>query len=750
MYWGESLAGAGAPFLTPSIMSTLFLADCPSAPTLGRGAADCGLKWVEGGVAHAPEAVASVTGTFRVWAIATLALCAALVALPCTATTDAELMARGREIEPYLDGYPKRALAELEVLAPQARAAGATTRHFIESMYGQAMVRANRTAEAQQLADRLENEGRARHDDSLVAMAWLIRGAVQSWNGEVSLASRLAEDARELLSPASDAYVRYWAALAAGTTARLMSRNDDAQKSLQDALALAVAAQSPYRRAEALYQQSVLDTQAKQWSKALEESLESFRQAKLANSAFSMSKAKNAESAALQYLARPKQELEAMQESLTIARSAKSDAAESMALINLADVYLRRNDYNEVLELSQRSLELANALGNTSTAATNKANIGFALLGLGRIESGKRLAEQAVEEYERAGAVAEIGELLVEYGQHLADAGDYKGAIALFDRERRLRDEIAAVQREKTERELRESEKRKREIELLNRERGLQTVELQNRQLQQRIWWLLAAVFAASFGVVAVLYRKLRTTNRLLASKNSELSFQSSRDPLTALYNRRHFQNFINEGRGETDRRTGAIDKPVQALLLIDLDHFKLINDQFGHAAGDAVLIAVARRLRDTLRETDMIVRWGGEEFLVYVPLAPADRLDEIVERIMHAVSGEPIQYMGHYIQVTVSIGYSPVLLPPDDVSLGWERVIGLVDKALYMAKLHGRNRAFGVGGMLRPGEDALTAVDTDLEQAWRDGVVDMRVLLGNPSSVGATLAAPPPGTLKH
>ena len=699
---------------------------------------------------HVPLIAVFLTKWVRTCAVAALAVCATLAALPCVAATDTELIARGREIETYLDGYPKRALTELEGLVPQARAAGANTRHFIESLYGQAMVKANRTAEAQQLADRLENEGRASHDDDLVAMAWLVRGAVQSWNGEVSLANRLAEDARELLSPASDRYVSFWAALAAGTTARLMSRSDDAQKALSDALALAVAAQSPYRRAEAIYQQSVLDTQAKQWSRAFEESQESFRQAKLANSAFSMSKAKNAESAALQYLAKPKQELEAMQESLAIARSAKSDAAESMALINLADVYLRRNDFREVLELSQRSLELANASGNTSTAATNKANIGFALMGLGRIEPGKRLAEQAVEEYERAGAVGEIGDLLVEYGQHLADAGDYKGAIALFDRERKLREEIVAVQREKAERELRESEKRKREIEMLNRERSLQAVELQNRQLQQRIWWLLAAVFAVSFGIVAVLYRKLRMTNRLLASKNSELSFQSSRDPLTALYNRRHFQNFINEGRGETDRRIGAIAKPVQALLLIDLDHFKLINDQFGHAAGDAVLIAVARRLRDTLRETDMIVRWGGEEFLVYVPLAPADRLDEIVQRIMHAVSEEPIQYMGHYIHVTVSIGYSPVLLPPDDVSLGWERVIGLVDKALYMAKLHGRNRAFGVGGMLRTGEEAMAAVDTDLEQAWRDGFVDMRVLVGNPSSVSATLAAPPPGTLKH
>jgi predicted signal transduction protein with EAL and GGDEF domain len=162
------------------------------------------------------------------------------------------------------------------------------------------------------------------------------------------------------------------------------------------------------------------------------------------------------------------------------------------------------------------------------------------------------------------------------------------------------------------------------------------------------------------------------------------------------------------------------------------------------------VLIAVARRLRETLRETDMIVRWGGEEFLVFVPVAPVDRLDEIVLRVMHAISSEPIQYMGHYMQVTVSIGYSPVLLPPDDVALGWERVIGLVDKALYMAKLHGRNRAYGVGGMLRSGDDALAAVDSDLEKAWHDGVVDMRVLVGAQTLVAATRTAMPVGAMPH
>ena len=599
------------------------------------------------------------------------------------------------------------------------------------------MVKANHTAEAQLLADRLENEGRAAHDDSLVAMAWLVRGAVQQWNGEAALANRLAEDARELLGPGSDPYVRYWAALSAGTTARMMSRNDDAQKALQDALALAVEAQNPYRRSDVVYQQAVVANQAKQWPRRSTTARRRSGRRSLPTACTTCRGRRTPSRPHCEFLEKPKEELDAMLESLAIARNAKSDPAESMALINLADVYLRRDNYKEVLDLSQRSLELANSLGNVFTAATNKANMGFALLGLGRIDSGKRLAEQAVAEYERAGAVAEIGDLLVEYGQHLANAGDYKGALALFHRERKLRDEVAASQREKTDARAAgdESDKRKREIELLNRERSLKSAELQNRQLQQRIWWLLAAVFALSFGVVAVLYRKLRLTNRLLASEEQRAEFPEqprSADralqppPFPGLHQRR--------ARRRPSAVAGAVDKPVQALLLIDLDHFKLINDQFGHAAGDAVLIAVARRLRDTLRETDMIVRWGGEEFLVFVPLAPRRIAStRSSQRIMNAISAEPIEYMGHYIQVTASIGYSPMPLPPRRRGAR----LGARDRSRGQGALHGEARTAATA---RTASAACCVPATtrrwprsssDLEPAWREGIVDMRVLLG-------------------
>ena len=617
---------------------------------------------------------------------------------------------------------------------PEARTANAETRHLLESLHGQAVVQTGNKHEALQLADRLETEGWATHDDGLAAIALLIRSSVQSWSGDEARANALANEARNLVKTSNEDYVRFWAALSVGISARMMGHSDEALSGLQDAFSQADGAKNPYRRANALYQLSVLDLYLKQPDKAFDEAVAAFSQARLANSAYGMAKAKMAESAALEILNRPKEELAAMQEALAIARNAKSEVTECFALINLADIYLRRKDFKTAFDLSERSLKLAQQQDDINLVAANKANMGFALFGLNRIDAGKRLAEEAIAEYERAGASAEIASLLGEYGQYLANAGDFKAALALRDRQQKVFDKIALSVRQKDVLEMQskfESEKRIREIESLNREKDLQSIELRNRQFQQRIWWLLAAVFAVSFAVVAVLYRKLRLTNHLLARKNTELSFQSSRDPLTALYNRRHFQNFINETHGESDRRRGAVEQPVQAILLIDLDHFKLINDQFGHAAGDAVLIAVARRLRETLRETDMIVRWGGEEFLVFVPMAPADRLDEIVLRILHAVSTEPITYMGHYINITVSIGYSPVLLPPDDLALGWERVLGLVDKALYMAKVHGRNRAFGIGGMLKSGVAALAAVDADLERAWRDGIVDLHIVRG-------------------
>ena len=667
------------------------------------------------------------------WLVALAALCTAFGAL-----AQDSLAGRVRAIEPDLQGFPDRVDAELTALMPEADAAPPAERRLVYALDGQAKVLIGKVGDADDLADRLEELSTKDRSPGDRAAALVIRSAIEFSFGEASKSLAHAQLARELAAAAGDPDLQFWSALAFGTAARTRGRPEDALASLQDALTLAEASDNAYRRSAALYQLSVLHRNLKNAPEALSTALAAYRYAEAAKSTYAMVNARMAESAVMEILDRPSRELASMQEALAIARNAKSRTGEAKALINLADIRLRRREFAAAADLSRQALALAQTLGDGSLTATSKANLGFALLGVGRAAEGKRYADEAMAEYERTGATAEIAELAGEYGRALEQTGDYRGALVLYHRERKLQNEIALQARQRILLEVQEkyeTEKRRREIELLNRENDLKTAELANQELRQRVWWLLAALFAVSFAVVAVLYRKLRTSSALLAQRNAELSVLSSRDPLTALYNRRHFQSVIASEGAPHERSSRGEANAARALLLIDLDHFKETNDRFGHALGDAVLVAVAERLRASLRDSDTIVRWGGEEFLVLARTAP-DRVDEIAARILRAVSSEPIVLNDKVIRMTASIGYAPMPLPPSSAPLSWDRAIGLVDMALYMAKVNGRNRAYGIQRLRGDDGETLAAAERDLEHAWKSGLVDLHVLYGpQPSS---------------
>jgi len=709
-------------------MSTPCAPACSNPIPLARRSAELRHPW------PAPAAALRFGGVAK--AVAMCALAALLVtSAPGLAAIEGDIARRAMDIEAYLPGHPKRALAELPSLLERADAT-ASQRRLLLALQAQALVQAGRIAEAQAFSDALETDARTNSDPLGLATALLVRSAVQSSIGDAGTANGFARQANALLQGTDDAFLAHWALMAIGQTARARGHREEAMGALHDALSLAERVDNPYRRSSALYQLSVLHLDLKQGDRTLDAALEAWKFAEASGSAYAMVNARMAESAALELLERPERELAAMREALAIAQKSQSKIAESRALVNLSDIMLRRHRYREAHDLARKSLDLAVALDDTGLASTSKANMGFALFGLGRVPEGKRLTDEALAGYERTGATSEIAGLLGEYGQYLERAGEHKAALALFHRERKLNDEIALAAHERTVLELQEkyeSDKRRREIELLNRENDVKTAELRAGVVQQRGWWLLAGLFGISFVVVAVLYRKLRTTNRLLGEKNRELSFQSSRDPLTALYNRRYFQDFIGatRERAAADERRRADGKTIEALLLIDLDHFKEINDQFGHAAGDAVLVAVAQRLRETLREDDMIVRWGGEEFLVFVAATQPGKLDEIALRIMQAIAAEPFLHHGTPISITASIGFVPMPLPPRTDPLPWERAIGIADMALYLAKVHGRNRAYGVRELVNGDDETLAAVERDLQAAWRSRLVEITMLSG-------------------
>jgi len=169
-------------------------------------------------------------------------------------------------------------------------------------------------------------------------------------------------------------------------------------------------------------------------------------------------------------------------------------------------------------------------------------------------------------------------------------------------------------------------------------------------------------------------------TQTALARRLAELSL---RDPLTGLHNRRHLDAEVVRMFEEAVR----YERPISVVLL-DLDDFKLVNDHFGHEAGDEVLRRVARILVDGTRGADLVARYGGEELAIVLPNAEAEAAAELCERIRERVAAEPWHEVRPGAQVTVSIGVA------DDVGHDtvWH-VFREADRRLYAAKAAGKNR---------------------------------------------------------
>jgi diguanylate cyclase (GGDEF)-like protein len=421
----------------------------------------------------------------------------------------------------------------------------------------------------------------------------------------------------------------------------------------------------------------------------------------------------------------------ALFEELELESSLGARQRRATTLVNLSDCYLKEGRFREAERYAAQALEAAIDVRSNNDMATARVNLGQALLGQGHLAEGKQQFEAGFATYEKQGDQPELLAVLREYGRALEHAGDYKGAVDAYNRERSLSGKIFDEQRRKALTELQqkyEAENRQRRIDALRQENRAAKAELDNRRLQQRIWWLLAVTFALAALVVGVLYRKVRLANAALEERNQRLKRQSALDPLTALYNRRHFQECMD---GPGNERRGSGDT-VGAIFLLDVDHFKSVNDALGHAAGDAVLKMVADNLRIALCETDMIVRWGGEEFLAFLPAVARDGLDEVAQRIMRGMPAQPLEYKGVQVPVTVSVGFAPFPLSFGATALTWERVVDVADMALYHAKAHGRNRACGVLGFPGAFATTLDMIERDLPQAARRGWVTLSMVEGD------------------
>jgi diguanylate cyclase (GGDEF)-like protein len=286
----------------------------------------------------------------------------------------------------------------------------------------------------------------------------------------------------------------------------------------------------------------------------------------------------------------------------------------------------------------------------------------------------------------------------------------------------------------------------------------------------QQSWWgtwqaaliLIMAIILAAIAAVAVLRRQLHTYRRRthqmenlvsartieLAIANADLERLSVTDPLTGLKNRRYLEYSITEDLARVRRSLQHApheleeERPGISFLLVDIDHFKQVNDCFGHPAGDRVLRQIGATFASIIRESDTIIRWGGEEFLIVARNTRGNDCAILAERIRKQVASTPFTINdARSLQLTCSIGFASwPFFPHAPDSLGWQEIIDLIDCCLYAAKNSGRNTWIGAAARPDYKGDIHPAMLNSLTSAEAGGLI---TLLRSPAPFGATTADP-------
>jgi diguanylate cyclase (GGDEF)-like protein len=381
---------------------------------------------------------------------------------------------------------------------------------------------------------------------------------------------------------------------------------------------------------------------------------------------------------------------QAMVERIALMRERHLDEALGRTLVDYSDLQLKSNRYADAAVLSAQALSLESVLAEDALASRAHFNHAIATIRLGKLAEGKAEDERLfTSTRQRVQLVA----YLSRYAVALAQAGEVGASVQAGALQQQMESE-ASLQRAK------EDEKARGQIDALARESRLKTLEASNERAHRNVWLVAAATSATGLIDILFLYRRLRRSNRLLEGSNLQLYASSNRDSLTGLFNRRYIGSYVAQSSPRRGRDDASSSPAACGLVLImDVDHFKRLNDTYGHAVGDAVLQVTAERLSALFRNEDIVVRWGGEEFLARLPKTDPGEARAIVARVLSAVSASPVVVNQASINVTISIGVCSLKPRLKDREMSWEDVVHVADQALYLAKQNGRNRAYGITG---------------------------------------------------
>lgn len=435
---------------------------------------------------------------------------------------------------------------------------------------------------------------------------------------------------------------------------------------------------------------------------------------------------------------KPDQQLAALQDALRITGDDPGLAmVRVVSLANIADYHLQKREFRKALGYAKHAEQVARDLGDDNARAVALANMGIAMARLGDTPGGIALLEEAIALARKLDAKTYEAAMYEELVAIHEEGGRPGKALAAMHRVLQLTRELTEQEREKAVLELQEkydNERRSREIERLSATNRVREAELAARTWQQRLWAAIAVALALAAVPLVRRLLRMRLANRKLSGDIAVLAEQSIHDPLTGAFNRRHCQALMGQHEADLVAVDGRKRHPGVGLMVLDVDFFKKVNDTYGHAAGDKVLVEISRRLRALVRQQDAVVRWGGEEFVLVLPETPGDALEVLAGRVLAAVADEHVDIGGEQsIPVTVSIGSAVFPLVP---GMCWEDSLHVADLALYLSKSGGRNRATCVAGIYA-GAD-LARLQRDLAAAQAAGDARLATVVG-PSPQPAT-----------
>jgi diguanylate cyclase (GGDEF)-like protein len=664
-----------------------------------------------------------------------LALCLALSAVPSAAEPD---LAADREQLAQLTrrafDEPAAMLAELERRWPRQ----AEPAREIAWLYarGRVLLAGHQMEAADAVALKLAAlEGGADH-------GWLLRALTQERAGKPSgmLAARALEglgrrcpagdEAQAVHSPGCDFR-------AAADALRLLQREQAGQGALVAAegsvrrgLALARAGGDRHLAALFMAQLAVLLQAQDDLDAARAEIRAALAEAQ--GDALASARVRNAEAVVERRAGERQAARAALEAGLALAEQARAPHLAAQLRANLVDAYMYLGLHREALATGRQALPVLQRFRDRTYERALHHNLAVTHIKLRQFDAARQaLARVSDFQLDPSELVPRAGELR-ELGDTWADAGQHKEALAAYQGERELSARINERNRASALEELRrkyDTAAKQRDLALLARDGQLKDQQLANRRLLQQLGLAVGVLLLLSIVLVGATLLRMRRAQARLTANQQLLRAQSERDPLTDLSNRRHFLAVMDA----RSRELGA-EGFRGALMMIDIDHFKHVNDRHGHAAGDAVLIEVGRRIRAAVRDTDLVVRWGGEEFLVFAPELPGDDLAQMAARVLGGIGSTPVDTAEGPLRVTASLGFASFPLGgrgSAQLRLHWEQAVNWADMVLYQAKAEGRNRAIGIAAVQAPDADTLAAMLQDFDAACQQGQVRLVVLTG-------------------